>query len=148
MGATRDGFKIGTWIVGGIVALAVLGVIATFAFGGANWITAPFRGESEKRENTVGSGAFRQSTYEDFFNLCAAVQDAEGSIQALNEEKGSASQSRKGQIAQSITALKSSRIESINEYNAKARQEHRKAFVDQELPSRLDASATETTCTV
>lgn len=148
MGNFREGSKIGAWVIGGIVALAAVYVVGIFAFGGANWITAPFRGESEKRENTVGSGAFRQSTYEDFFNLCQAAQDAEASIEALEEEKKEASDSRKSQIAQSVTALKSSRASSINEYNSKAAQEHRDSFQDEDLPSRLNVSDEKTTCSL
>lgn len=148
MGNFREGSKIGAWVIGGIVALAAVYVVGIFAFGGANWITAPFRGEAEKRENTVGSGAFRQSTYEDFFNLCQAVQDAEASIEALEEEKKEASDSRKSQIAQSVTALKSSRASSINEYNSKAAQEHRDSFQDEDLPSRLNVSDEKTTCSL
>jgi hypothetical protein len=122
-------------------------VIGVFAFGGAGWITAPFRGEADKRENTVGSGEFRQTAYEEFFDLCEAVQNAEGTIQALQEERKTASDTRTTQIDQSITALKATRIESVNAYNSKAAQEHRAPFRDKDLPYRLDATAERTTCT-
>lgn len=147
MGQVREGARLGAWAVVGLIGLAVLYVIGAFAFGGAGWITAPFRGEAEKRENTVGSGEFRQTTYEQFFDLCEAVQNAEGTIQALQEERKGASETRKTQIDQSITALKATRIESVNEYNSKARQEHRAPFRDKDLPYRLDAGAGRTTCT-
>lgn len=147
MGQVREGARLGAWAVVGVVGLAVLYVIGAFAFGGAGWITAPFRGEAERRENTVGSGEFRQTTYEQFFDLCEAVQNAEGTIQALQEERKAASETRKTQIDQSITALRATRIESVNEYNSKARQEHRAPFRDKDLPYRLDADAERTTCT-
>ncbi|MQY10054.1 hypothetical protein SRB5_01580 [Streptomyces sp. RB5] len=146
MGDLREGARIGTWAVAGVIGLAVLYLIGVFAFGGAAWITAPFRGETEERENTVGSGAFRQSTYEEFFDLCEAVQNAEGTIRVLQDERKSATETRRSQIDQSITALKATRIESVNEYNAKAAQEHRKPFQDKHLPYRLDAGADKTTC--
>ncbi|MBT1093319.1 hypothetical protein ACF063_24625 [Streptomyces chartreusis] len=147
MGQVREGARLGAWAVVGVIGLAVLYVIGAFAFGGAGWITAPFRGEAEKRENTVGSGEFRQTTYEQFFDLCEAAQNAEGTIQALQDERKGASETRKTQIDQSITALKATRIESVNEYNSKARQEHRAPFRDKDLPYRLDAGAERTTCT-
>ena len=147
MGQLREGARLGAWAVGGVVALAVLYVIGVFAFGGAGWITAPFRGEADERENTVASGEFRQTTYEEFFDLCAAVQNAEGTIQALREERKAASEIRTTQIDQSITALRAARIESVNAYNAKAAQEHRAPFRDKDLPYRLDAAAERTTCT-
>ncbi|WCE01741.1 hypothetical protein PGH47_41215 [Streptomyces sp. HUAS 31] len=147
MGQVGEGARLGAWAVVGVIGLAVLYVIGAFAFGGAGWITAPFRGEAEKRENTVGSGEFRQTTYEQFFDLCEAAQNAEGTIQALQEERKSATETRKTQIDQSITALKATRIESVNEYNSKARQEHRAPFRDKDLPYRLDTDAERTTCT-
>ncbi|WP_329191214.1 hypothetical protein [Actinacidiphila glaucinigra] len=147
MGRVREGARLGTWAVGGVIGPAVLYVIGVFAFGCAGWITAPFRGEAEERGNTVGSGVFRQATYEEFFDLCEAVQNAEGTIQALQEERKAASEVRTTQIDQSITALRAARIESVNAYNAKAAQEHRATFRDKDLPYRLDAAAERTTCT-
>ncbi|MFD3519182.1 hypothetical protein [Streptomyces sp. NPDC058653] len=146
MGVRHEEVRLRVWAVSCVVGLAVLGVFGTFVFGGAGWITAPFRGASEVRENTVASGTFRQSTYQDFFDLCEAAQNAEGSIRALQEERGSASAARRGQIDQSITALRSSRTESINEYNSKAAQEHRAPFLDRDLPYRLHADADRTAC--
>lgn len=146
MGVAREGLRVSRWIVGGIVGLAVLGVIGAFVFGGAGWITAPFRGAAEEREGTVGSGAFRQSTYQEFFELCEAAQNSEGSIKALKDERGAAPDARKAQIDQSVTALTASRIESINDYNSKAAQEHRAPFRDQDLPYRLDVEDESTVC--
>lgn len=147
MGQIRAGAQVAAWVVSGVVGLAVLYVIGVFAFSGAQWVTAPFRGEADQRENTVGSGGFRQTTYEEFFDLCEAVQNAEGTMQALKEERKLASETRTMQIDQSITALKATRIESVNAYNSKAAQEHRAPFRDKELPYRLDATAEHTTCT-
>ncbi|MFJ2949885.1 hypothetical protein ACIO8H_19970 [Streptomyces sp. NPDC087226] len=147
MGELREGARIGTWLVCGVVGLAVLYMVGAFAFGGAGWITAPFRGEVEERERTVASGAFRLTTYEEFFDLCEAVQNAEGTIQVLQQERGSASEARRDRIDESITALRATRIESVNDYNTKAAQEHRAPFRDKDLPYRLDAAAEKTTCT-
>ncbi|MEU1481486.1 hypothetical protein [Streptomyces sp. NPDC005760] len=147
MGQVREGVRLAAWAVGGVIGLAVLYVIGVFVFGGAEWITAPFRGVADQRENTVRSGEFRQTTYEEFFDLCEAVQNAEGTIQALREEREAASETRRTQIDQSVTALKATRIESVNTYNSKAAQEHRAPFRDRDLPYRLDAGAERTTCT-
>lgn len=146
MGDVREGIRFGGWVTGTVIGLAVIYVIGIFAFGGAGWITAPFRGEAEKRENTVGSGAFRQATYDEYFALCASAQKSEGTIKALEEERETASDVRQGQIDQSVTALKASRIEAITEYNSLSAQEYKAAFKDNGLPHRLDADADETTC--
>ncbi|MEV4035205.1 hypothetical protein [Streptomyces umbrinus] len=147
MGQVREGARLGAWAVVGVIGLAVVYVIGVFAFGGAGWITAPFRGEADERNNTVGSGEFRQTTYEEFFDLCEAVQNAEGTIQVLQEERKAASETRTTQIDQSVTALKATRIESVNEYNSKAAQEHRAPFRAKDLPYRLSVEAERTTCT-
>lgn len=146
MGVAHEEARLRVWVVGWIVGLAALGLIATFVFGGTAWLTAPFRGAAEEREDTVGSGAFRQSTYQEFFDLCEAAQNAEGSIRALEEERKPASELRRNQIDQSIMALRATRTESVNEYNSKAAQEHRAPFRDKKLPYRLDAGADRTTC--
>ncbi|MFF2777423.1 hypothetical protein ACFVU3_21235 [Streptomyces sp. NPDC058052] len=146
MGELREGARFGMWAVGGVIGLAAVCLVGVFAFGGAGWVSAPFRGQVEERELTSGSGTFRLTTYETFFDLCAAVQNAEGTILVLQQEREAASPARRGQIDQSITALRATRIESVNEYNAKAAQEHRAPFVDKGLPPRLDAGAGETAC--
>ncbi|GAA3742463.1 hypothetical protein HDA32_003281 [Spinactinospora alkalitolerans] len=127
-----------------IVALLVA---AAFAFGGVQRITASFRGETEAIERTEASGDFRIATYEDFFGLCEAVQNAEAQIDSLEQELDTdPPQSRVTQINASLTAIRANRIESINEYNSKAGQEHRQAFQDADLPERLDPDTEETTC--
>ncbi|QOV41484.1 hypothetical protein IM697_38700 [Streptomyces ferrugineus] len=132
--------------MGGIAALVTVGLIITLVIGGISWLTAPFRGEVDERARTDGSGAFRIATYEEFFGLCSTVQSKEETIKALEEEDKTASESRRAQISVSLTALKSSRIEAVNEYNAKAAQEHRSAFKDEDLPPRLDVNDMSTTC--
>jgi hypothetical protein len=146
VGQARESARLAAWAVAGVIGLALVYVIGVFAFGAAGWITAPFRGAEDERDNTVGSGEFRQTTYEEFFDLCEAVQNAEGTIQALQEERKGASETRTTQIDQSITALKAGRIESVDDYNAKAAQEHRAPFRDKDLPYRLDATAKRTKC--
>ncbi|MGC9535604.1 hypothetical protein [Streptomyces sp. UG1] len=146
MSNTREDVKALIWVIGGIAALVTIGLTITLAIGGISWLTAPFRGEVDKRDRTDGSGEFRIATYEEFFGLCSTVQSKEGTIKALEEEDKTASESRRAQIRTSLTALKSSRIEAVNEYNAKAAQEHRSAFKDKDLPPRLDVNDMSTTC--
>ncbi|MBC9723673.1 hypothetical protein [Streptomyces sp. TRM68367] len=146
MSKAREEVKAGIWVIGGIAALVTVGLTISLALGGVSWLTAPFRGEVDKRNRTEGSGAFRIATYEEFFGLCSTVQSKEGAIKALEEENKTASESRRAQISTSLTALKSSRIEAVSEYNAKAAQEHRSAFRDKDLPPRLDVDDMNTTC--
>ncbi|MDX2749596.1 hypothetical protein PV413_03485 [Streptomyces scabiei] len=143
----KDGSRVLGYTILGIVALAVCSLIAVFAFGGVGWLTAPFRGEVDKKNRTEGSGAFRIATYEEFFDLCAAAQTAEQQLAVLQEElDGKPSPERAEKVRTSITAVKASRAESINTYNSKASQEHRSAFQDADLPVKLDPTAQETQC--
>lgn len=139
--------RLGTYAILTVVTIAVLTVAFTFLFGGAARVTAPFRGETSKIEKTEGDGAFRIATYEEFYDLCASVQSDEDSIKALKDElDGKPSESRKTQINTSLTALRSSRAESIRDYNSKAAQEHREAFHSADLPARLYTDSKETQC--
>ncbi|MFJ8345103.1 hypothetical protein ACIQ9J_01745 [Streptomyces sp. NPDC094153] len=146
----KEGSRVLGYTILGIAALAVCSLVAIFAFGGVSQLTAPFRGETDKRNRTVGSGAFQIATYEEFFDLCASVQTSEAQLKALNEELGDKDHpptaDRAEKIRTSITAVKASRAESITTYNSKASQEHRQAFQDADLPARLDLTAQETQC--
>ncbi|MEI5520724.1 hypothetical protein WB388_08925 [Streptomyces brasiliscabiei] len=143
----KDGSRILGYTILGIVALTLCSLIAIFAFGGVSWLTAPFRGEVDKKNRTEGSGAFRIATYEEFFDLCAAVQTAEQQQTALQQElDDKPSPERAEKIRTSITAVKAARAESISTYNSKATQEHRTAFQDADLPYKLDPNTQETQC--
>lgn len=140
-------WKTGAKILAGVAGLLALVLATILAVGGIKWITASFRGEVDARERTEASGAFRLATYEEFFDLCADVQSKESAIRNLKEEEAEgASEQRQATIAQSITALRNVRAESINTYNSKAAQEHRESFVDANLPAHLDINAEETAC--
>ncbi|MFH8483131.1 hypothetical protein [Streptomyces sp. NPDC018055] len=111
------------------------------------WVTADVRGEASKREQTIANGAFRIATYEEFYDLCAAVQTSEQQLKALQTElDGKPSPDREERLRSSITAVTASRAESITTYNSKATQEHRTAFQDARLPYTLDITTKETTC--
>lgn len=134
-------------VVISLLLVAAVAVAAVFIFGGANRLTAPFRGETEKIERTEGDGAFRISSYEEFFELCAAVQVAEGRADSLEAElKTKPPADRVTQINTSLTAVRANRTEMISQYNAKAAQEHRAAFLSADLPARLAPHAGETPC--
>jgi len=145
--AFAEGSRALRYTLAGIVALALVYVAGVLAWGGASWSTAPFRGAADARERTVGSGEFRVSTYEEFFDLCAAVETKEDEIGALQDELDTKPSEYRGeQITTSLTALRATRAELVNDYNAKSRQEHRKAFKDAGLPAELSTDAKETSC--
>lgn len=140
------GMTVGVFITAVVVAfgLAVGGVYFAAFYSKT---TADTRGTTEQRERNAASGAFRQATYEEFFDLCASVQADEAKISNLKEERDSTTDPfRKGNINTSITAVMNSRAESIAQYNSKGAQQHRSAFQDADLPYRLDATQEKTEC--
>ncbi|MDQ1041440.1 hypothetical protein QFZ75_007942 [Streptomyces sp. V3I8] len=126
----------------GFVTVILL-TAAAFAF---RWFSADLRGEASKREQTIANGAWRLGTYEEFFDLCAAVESTEQKIKNLEAELATKpSADRAERINTSLAALKNTRADSIATYNSKASQEHRTAFQDAALPYTLN-NAQETQC--
>jgi hypothetical protein len=146
-GAKLTGTGIFLWGVA-ILVVIVLSAMALFGFGLFNRGTANFRGKNEQIEKTKANGNYRIAAYDQFYNLCASVQDDEATIQNLEEElKTKPPQDRITQINASLTAVKSGRRSKINEYNADARKTATQGqFRASDLPYHLDATQ-ETTCT-
>lgn len=140
------GRLIGTWVLVLAILLAV-SVATMFMTGTVQRLTAEWRGETDMIEDTEGSGEFQRATYEQFFNLCQSVQSAEGRITSLETElEGGVDASHERTIDASLTAIRSGRAESIDEYNSLAAQEHTGAFQDAGLPDRLEHDTEETEC--
>jgi len=140
-----EGFKIGGGLIAALIAVIVLTVGGgIFAAHYDNWFseqTAEPRGQRDMRENTQANGAFRQAVYEDFFALCTSAKTAQDQINTLKEEKETATEDRKANLDVSISALNMSLSSAVNEYNSKANQFHKAAFLDAKLPYPLNAKA-------
>lgn len=135
----------GFWIVlvsGVIVLLTLLGL-------GWRYVLAEPKGKVQAREQ-IQSGSSRIAAYNHFFDLCAQVQSDEATISSLNQELTTGpSESRRGQIQASLTALRSARAEKINQYNADARKDYTIGqFRSSGLPYTLDPTAEATQCVV
>lgn len=131
----------------GLIAVAALTWGSIYVFGTVQNSTADYRGKTGVREKTVANADFRIATYEQYFDLCASVQSAEAAIKNAQTELATApSPDRAEKLQQVITAQRNTRAESISTYNSKASQEHRQAFLDANLPARLDVNAQETQC--
>lgn len=127
----------------GILAVLALTVGLIFAFGGASWITAPFRGEVEKRNLTEGSGTYRIAAYEEFYDTCATIQSLEDDLALMEEDKSLPENQRSA----NIFALTSARNKLIREYNADAQKEDTQAhFRASDLPHQIDPDNKETEC--
>lgn len=136
---------------GALIVVIVIGFMWIFGVGFMSQTTAPWRGETEKKERVEGSGNYRIAAYDHFFDLCSSVQTKEASIENLRAELKAdppPSEQRKTVIQASMSALMNSRAEAINEYNADARKEYtRGQFRDSDLPFQLRMKELNTTCT-
>ena len=154
--SVREGARISGSVI------AIFAVVMVIAMGiGAMWIfgwgwfqrsTADFRGKTGQIEQVHGDPNYRIAAYDHFFDLCAAVQTTEASIQALEDERNDTTNppttSRQSQISTNLTALRASRAGLINQYNADAHKADTKAnFLASDLPFQLDSKAEETSCT-
>lgn len=125
----------------------LLAVVVT-AFYVIKYVTADARGTVSAREQIKGSGTYRIAAYNDFFDLCAAVQADEARIRALRAEPNP-TPVRVSQISASITAITASRAEKIATYNANARKDYTVGqFRASSLPFALDPDREVTTCTL
>jgi hypothetical protein len=132
----------------GLVVLLLLGAMYLFGFGLFQRSTAGFRGKTGVIERTKGDPSFRIASYDHFFDQCASVKSDEGTIKFLEEElKTGPSEQRREQINATLSTLRASRNDKINQYNADAAKAGTQGqFRDSGLPFRLDPSSEETTC--
>lgn len=144
----KEGTKIFLGVVALIVVVGVLWVVGAFVVGGASQITAPFRGKTSEKNKTVADGAFRVSSYEDFFTKCASIQAKESSIRNIDDELKSTtlSETRREQLDEAVLANKNQRSSLIAQYNAMTSNKFRSAYLDKGLPLDIDETDMHTLC--
>lgn len=143
--SVKDFFK----TTGGIVLACVVGLALVlaliFASLGISWITAPFKGATEARNQTVGNGSYRIAAYDSFFDECATAKTIQ---QNLANTKQRLKQARKENDQQAIylqetnlQAQQNALNEAVNQYNADAHKADTKAhFLASTLPYTLYAT--------
>lgn len=135
-------------LITAFVIVAAISIGMTLFTGGVQWVTAPFRGAVDEREQTVASGDYRIANKNHFYSMCSSVQSKEDSIRNLENERENASEDRQGRIDTSLVALENSRAELIREYNADSANELREALRSDKLPESLDIDNYNTECVV
>jgi len=136
--------------VAAIIGLILIGLAVFWTGYALEWWLAEPKGRLEARKE-IQSGDFRIAAYDHFFNLCSAVQADEGRISALSEELAlvEPGSRRETQVQASLTAVRSSRIEKIQRYNADAARDYTVGqFRDSDLPYRLNPNQENTSCAV
>lgn len=143
------------WIVGGVVRLILIGLVLLVVIGGCTYWWAPWKGEIEERNQTVGSGTYRIASYEWYFDQCSAIQTHEQIYGNYKTELGSdpaPSPDQAVRLKAGMTAEANTWAALVNEYNANAAKERTKAqFKDDGLPDNINPSnlndGVTTTCT-
>lgn len=132
----------------GFAALLVLASMWVFGWGAFTRATADFRGETGQIERTRADADYRIANYDHFFDLCASVQSKEATIDSLEQElETDPREQRAEQIQATLTAVRASRAEAINQYNADAAKEATAAqFRASNLPPKLSIDEGETEC--
>jgi hypothetical protein len=131
-----------------VVAVIALAVMAFFGIGLFNRATADFRGKNEAIEKTKADGEFRIASYNEFFDLCGAIQASEDRI-AIFEERLDTEQdpSLRSEAQTNLDAVRAQRASDIREYNAKASRDFTEGqFRDRDLPYRIDINQEDTQC--
>lgn len=140
--------QIASRIVVGVAAFVAVILAITYIAGGISMLTAPFRGEVDKRERVEADGAYRIAAYDEFQKLCGTIQSKNEQIEILRQEMDTTTDpDRQAQLQSGITAHQNTRSELINEYNTKAASDYtRGQFRDSDLPYRIDPTAEEVAC--
>lgn len=126
------------WVVF-FIALMVLAPVIGF---GIKWVTADARGAGAAREQIKADPNFRIAAYQEFFDLCSAVQAQEDRIEIFQEDT-----SPNGQT--NLRAVKAKRAELIREYNNKATRNYTQGqFRDSDLPYQLNINEEHTECVI
>lgn len=121
-------------VAGGAMAILVL----WGSVWGFRWLTAGPAGALGARE-TILSGEFRVAAYQHFFNLCAAIQGLEASLDAQNELLAQTTETREGQrVRANIAGITAELGRAIAKYNTDARKNYTEGqFRDLDLPYKL-----------
>lgn len=133
-----------------ILAILILAAMWVFGWGFFQRETADFRGQTDQIEQISADADYRIAAYEQFFDLCAAVQTKEAELAAAEAELALHEQGtyRHNQLLANITAITTARADLINQYNADAAKADTAAnFHSSDLPYNLDIESETTTCT-
>lgn len=128
-----------------LALLAAVAVIAGISVGSyylgifGNHVQANYqkRVVTSQVQQQVRTAAFAQTAYEQFFDLCASVQTDEVTLDASLTQEKTASPDDKSRLETNIVGLLAARADSINTYNAQAREYTHGQFRDSNLPFRL-----------
>lgn len=118
----------------GVAAFFLVLTFIVYGIGGFQQATAPFRGETEKREHVEANGDYRIDKYDQFHSMC-------NDIQAKNEQIKDAKTMLSGsKEKENVYALTQSKNEIVGDYNAMSHEDYTAGeFRDSDLPYTIDA---------
>lgn len=123
-----------------VIVLIVVALLMPVAVFGIRWVTAPARGAASAREKIQANGDFRIAAYNQFFDLCSAVQAQEDRIAIFEQSSGPNAQAN-------LDAVRANRAALIRDYNSKASRSYTEGqFRDSDLPYQINVNEESTTC--
>lgn len=130
--------------------MTVIGLLLIAAVAGSALAWRYFMAEPAGRASAewqIESAGSRITSYNHYFDLCAAIQGYEGALisqQALLEVSPPADESR---VLANIAGISAQRLRAIAQYNADANKAYTTArFLGAELPRRIDPKQGVTQC--
>jgi len=126
-------------IAGLVVAVLVVSMVIWFAANIFSQETAPFRGETSKRNQVEANGQYRIAAYDHFKDLCATVQTDKQTITNTQGQLDlSTDPAQKQALSLFLLAQNNKLAEDVNQYNADASKSYTLGqFRDSSLPYKL-----------
>lgn len=122
---------------GGIIAVILLILVIAGSVFAIRWVTAGPKGKLAAREQIL-SGDNRIQAYNHFFDLCAAVQTDEASLDAQYQLLAASKGDDRERIVTNIGALLADRAGAVNQYNQDAQKSYTIGqFKSSKLPWQL-----------
>lgn len=120
--------------------LSVIGVLLLIsAVLGIKYLTAEPRGRADQREKTVANGNYRIASYDAFFDKCNEIVAKEAIIKSFEDQvKQATTAKEKKDAIINLNAMKNTRIELVQSYNADAQKAGTRAlFRSDDLPYQI-----------
>lgn len=144
--------KVAIYCALALASVVVIGLVSYYGGIIGNNVQANYnkRVVTSKIKQNINTPAFAQGQYESFFNLCAAVQTAETSLDQQYAQLADATTADdKTRVNINIGGIIATRADAVNTYNAQAGEYTRGRFLASNLPPRLRLAYTKgdhTTC--
>lgn len=140
----KEFFRTTAGVVVAIVIGFALVLALTVGVWGFQWITAPFKGATEARNQTVGNGSYRIAAYNTFYDQCAGAQAVQQNLantkRRLKQARQDGDQAEVSRQETNLQAQQNDLNTLVAQYNADSHKTYTLAqFKASDLPFTLDS---------